>query len=116
MSVSYDDNHYTTGTCDDRDETIDHISECSKFAQKEYKTRQDWVGKVINWELCKKFKFDHMNIWYMHNPELVLENETYKLLRDFVIQMDPLISRRLETMQTTVLLRSARILRRVLET
>ena len=28
--------------CGDRDETINHIiSECSKFAQKEYKTRQD---------------------------------------------------------------------------
>ena len=26
-----------------------HISECSKLAQKEYKTRHDWVGKVIHW-------------------------------------------------------------------
>ena len=40
----------------DRDETINHIlSECSKLAQKEYKTRHDWVGKVIHWEMCKKF-------------------------------------------------------------
>ena len=44
--------------CCDRDETINHmISECSKLAQKEYKARQDWVGKVIHWELCEKFKF-----------------------------------------------------------
>ena len=29
--------------CGDRDETINHIiSECSKLAQKEYKTRHDW--------------------------------------------------------------------------
>ena len=35
--------------CGDRDETINHIiSECSKLAQKEYETRHDWVGKVIN--------------------------------------------------------------------
>ena len=35
--------------CDDRDETINHmISECSKLAQKEYKTRHDWVYKVIH--------------------------------------------------------------------
>ena len=35
--------------CGDRDETINHIiSECSKLAQKEYKTRHDWVGKVIH--------------------------------------------------------------------
>ena len=32
--------------------------ECSKLAQKEYKTRHDWVGKVIHWELSKKVKFD----------------------------------------------------------
>ena len=48
----------------DRDETIDHIkSECSKLAQKEYKARYDWVGKVIHWEMCKKFEFDHINKW-----------------------------------------------------
>ena len=42
--------------CGDRDETINHIiSECSKLAQKEYKARHDWVGKVIRGEMCKKF-------------------------------------------------------------
>ena len=49
--------------CVDRDETINHIiNEASQLAQKEYKTRHDWVGRVIHWELCKKFKFDHTNI------------------------------------------------------
>ena len=48
--------------CIDTDETINHIiSECSKLALKEYKARNDWVGKVIHWEMCKKFKFDHAN-------------------------------------------------------
>ena len=38
------------------DETINHIiSEYSKLAQKEYKARHDWVGKVIQWEMCRKF-------------------------------------------------------------
>ena len=42
--------------CGDRDETINHIiSECIKLAQREYKARHDWVGKVIHWEMCKKF-------------------------------------------------------------
>ena len=78
--------------CGDRDETINYIiSECSKLAQKEYKTRQDWVGKV---GMCKKFKFDHTNKWYMHNPAPVLENDTHKLLWDFDIHTDPLISAR----------------------
>ena len=36
------------------------ISECSKLAQKQYKTTHDWVGKIIHRELCKKLKFDHV--------------------------------------------------------
>ena len=77
--------------CGDRDETINHISECSKLAEKEYKTRHDKVGKVIHWEVCKKLKFDHTNKWYMHNPAPVLENDTHKLLWDFDIHTAPLI-------------------------
>ena len=81
--------------CGDRDETINHIiSECSRSTQKEYKMRHDWVGKVIHWEMCKKFKIDHTNKWYMLNPAPVLENDTHKLLKDFNIQMDHLIPAR----------------------
>ena len=73
----------------DRDETINHIiSECSKLAHKEYKARHDWVGKVIQWEMCRKFQFDHTNKWYMHNPAPVQENDSHKLLWDFNIQTD----------------------------
>ena len=80
--------------CGDREETINHIiNECSKLAQ-EYKARYDWVGNVIAWEMCKKFKFDHAKIWYMHNPAPVLENDTHKLLWDFDTQKDHLISAR----------------------
>ena len=76
-----------------RDEKINHIiSECSKLAQKEYKTRHDGVGKVIQLELCKKFIFDHTNKWYIHSPESVLENDTHKLLCEFDIQTHHLIS------------------------
>ena len=78
--------------CSDRDETINHIiSECSKLAAKEYKARHDWVGKVIHWEMCRKFQFDHANKWYMHNPPPFLENDSRKHLLDFNIQTDPLI-------------------------
>ena len=84
--------------CGDRYETINHIiSECSKLAQKENKTRQDWVGKVIHWEMCNKFKFDHTNKWYIHNPAPVLENDTHKLLWDFDIHTDHLISAKKRT-------------------
>ena len=71
------------GLCGERDETINHIiSECSKLAQKEYKTRHAGVGKVIHREVLKKLKSDHTNKWYMYNPKSVLENETHKLLWD----------------------------------
>ena len=81
--------------CGDRDETINHIiSGCSKLAQKEFNTRHDWVGKVIHRELCKKFKFNHTNKWYIHNPAAVLENDTHKLLLDFDVHTDQLISAR----------------------
>ena len=61
---------------------INHkISKCKKLAQKEFGIWQDWVRKVIHWELCKKFKS-------------VQENETHKLPWDFEIQTDHLISAR----------------------
>ena len=50
--------------CGDSNETMNHmISEFSKLAQKEYKTRHDLVGKMIYWGLCKKSKFAQMNEW-----------------------------------------------------
>ena len=39
--------------CGNKDEVINHlIRECRKLSQKEYKTRHDWVEKLIHWELC----------------------------------------------------------------
>ena len=81
--------------CDRDDEMINHtISERSKLAQKEYKTRHGWVKLVIYRELCKKLKFDHMNKWNMHNMKSIPENATHKLLWGFEIQNDHLISAR----------------------
>ena len=44
--------------------------------------------------MCKKFTFDHVNKWYRHNPAPVLEDDSHKLLWDFNIQTDHLISAR----------------------
>ena len=46
------------------------------------------MGKVIHWEMCKKFEFDHTNKWYMHNPASVQENDKHKLRWDLDIQTD----------------------------
>ena len=86
--------------CGDKDKAVNHIiSECNKLAQKEYTTRHAWVGKMIHWESCKKFKFDQTNKRYLHNPKSVLENETYKIIWNFEIQMDYLISARRPDLQ-----------------
>ena len=47
---------------------------------------------MIHWELCKNFKFDYTNKWYVHNTESVQENETHTILWDFVILTEHLIS------------------------
>ena len=71
------------------------MSECSKLALMKYKTRHNWLGKMIPWELCKILEFDHTTKWYTYKPESVLLNETHKILRDFVIQTDhPIPARR----------------------
>ena len=45
--------------CSEREERINHIiSECRKLAQKECKTGNEWVGKVILKEFCKKFNLN----------------------------------------------------------
>ena len=78
--------------CGDRDEMINRIiSEYSKLPQKVYKTRHDCVGKEIHWFMSRKFKFDHTNKWFIHNPTSVLEKETHNFQWDFDIQTYHLI-------------------------
>ena len=54
------------------------------------------MGKVIHWELCKKFKFDHTNKWYMLNPESVLRCTKFIGILRYtrIIHTDYLISAR----------------------
>ena len=81
--------------CRKVDESIDHIaSGCSKLAQKEYKRRHDNLGKIVYWMLARKCNFEAGDKWYEHEPEKVLENEDYKILRDFSIQTDHVIPAR----------------------
>ena len=62
----------------------------SKELLKEYKTRHNWFGKVINWKLYKILKFDQAD--YAHKPESIIENELHKILWGFGIQMDQSIN------------------------
>ena len=44
--------------------------------------------------MCKKFRNDHTNKWYIHKPAFFLEKDIRKILWDFDIQMDHLITAR----------------------
>ena len=70
------------------------ISECSKLAQVGYKQRHDWVGKRINWEVCRKSGIEVVLKWHKHHPQAVKEEERYKILWDFNIQTDDVIEAR----------------------
>ena len=45
---------------------------------KNYKMRHDFLGKVMYWKLCKKFKFGHINKGYMHKQRSILEKGMHK--------------------------------------
>ena len=47
-------------------EYINNINANATNLHKTYKTRHNSVGKVLHWELCKKFTFDHNTKWYLH--------------------------------------------------
>ena len=81
--------------CRKVDESIDHIvSGCCKLAQKEYKRRHGSLGKIVHWKLARKCNFEAGDKWYEHEPEILLENEDYKILWDFSIQTDHVIEAR----------------------
>ena len=81
--------------CRKVDESIDPIvSGCSKLAWKDYKRRHDNVGKTVYWKLARSCNFEAEDKWYEHDPESASENEDYKILWDFSIQIDHVIEAR----------------------
>lgn len=56
-------------------------------AQKQYKSKHDWVERVIHCELCKRLGFNHMERQHMQKLETVPENrKKKKLLWDYEIE------------------------------
>ena len=51
----------------------------SKLAQKEYKSKPDWVGKVIYEESRKRLKFDRAFEWQVYKPVPTLKMKRIKL-------------------------------------
>ena len=75
------------------------ISECNKLAQKEYKTKHNWMEKKIERELCQKLRLDSATKRYMHKPESIQEIETLKIFWHFEIQTDHIIPARLSDIE-----------------
>ena len=52
------------------------------------------MGRKIHWEVCRKTDFDVNEKWYKHEPEKVVENDSWKILWYFTIQTDHVIEAR----------------------
>ena len=70
------------------------VSGCEKLAQKEYKRQHANVAKKVHSDFCKKNGLEHMQKWYEHVPEGVVENEEVKVLWDINVQCDNVIEAR----------------------
>ena len=76
-------------------ERINHIvSEYPKLAQKEYKRRHDWIGRHIHWEICGANGVHVKSKWYEHQSEMVIDNDSCKIVWDFTVQTDHFITAR----------------------
>ena len=74
--------------CGKVDDTVRHIvCECPMLAQGEYKRRHDCVSRKIHWEVCRKNGFDVNDKLYKHEPDKVVQNDSWKILWGFTIKM-----------------------------
>ena len=81
--------------CGNQQETVMHIlSECSKLAQNEFKKRHDKVATILHWALCKQHQLEHSENWYDHRAPSVHENDQVKILWDYTIQTDQVVTTR----------------------
>ena len=59
------------------------------------------MATTIHWALCKKYGLPHMEKWYDHQAEPVMESDHVKLLWDFIyVQTD----RTIEAMRPDLIL------------
>ena len=65
MKAKIDNTKQCSKCCGYRDETDNHISECSKLSKKEYKTKNHLVRKVFKSKVCKRLKSNHTTGWYL---------------------------------------------------
>ena len=70
------------------------MSGCGKLVQKDYKRRNDSVGRYVHWQCWEKLGLNRDRLWYEHEPESVVQNENFKIRWDFTIHCDYMIEAR----------------------
>ena len=81
--------------CGNCDETVEHlVSGCGFLAVSQYIVRHNNVARHIHWSLCIKFNLDCSESSWNHCPPSIIENDRVKLLWDFNIYTDRVISAR----------------------
>ena len=81
--------------CSRNNKTVNHIlSECPRHAQKECKRRHDWIGRRTNLEIYGVNGIHGKSKYCEHQTEVVIENDFCKILWDFTVKTDHLITAR----------------------
>ena len=76
-----------------KDETIQHIvSGCSFLANGEYKRRHNNICEQLHWNILASHNLTKESHWWKHQPAPVIENENIKVLYDFDVRTDKVIS------------------------
>jgi len=74
---------------------VEHlVCGCSYLAGQQYKHRHDEVVKYVHWLLCKRYELEYDSVWWRHSPLSVQESAEVKLLWDFNIFTDKVITAR----------------------
>ena len=81
--------------CSRSDEAYNYIArEYPKLAQGEYKRRHDCIRRCIHWEIFGVNGTHVKSKWYEHQPEVVIGNDSCKILWDFTVQTEYFITAR----------------------
>jgi len=79
--------------CHSASENVDNfLSSCAPLAASMYKRRYDSIARIIHWTLSKRFILDVCGNYWNHEPQSVSQNSQVKLLWDFNIYTDHVLS------------------------
>ena len=81
--------------CGEVPEYVDHLSSgCTPLAATMYLQRHNRVGKIIHWGILKHFNFLVSRNYWDHVPAAVAENNDMRVLWDFNLFTDHLVTAR----------------------